>query len=240
MDTSTPYCGPVPAPDHLWQSWNLDPPLLVALTVLLGAGVWGAASRSALLVAWGGLVLAFVSPLCALTTALFSARAVHHLLLLGIVAPALAVAWPRRTVSGAAALVLVGGALVLWHLPPVYTMAWDSPALYWVMQVALILPGWAIWTRLLGADGQHAEAPLVQAVLLGALAAVMGLIAAVLTFAPRILFVQHAIGAFAWGMDPLIDQQLAGLIMWVPGMIPLALLAALAARRAWQQATTWA
>ena len=42
------------------------------------------------------LVVAFVSPLCALSAALFSARVVHHLLLVAVAAPLIALAWPTR------------------------------------------------------------------------------------------------------------------------------------------------
>jgi putative membrane protein len=36
-------------------------------------------------------------------------------------------------------------------------------------------------------------------------------------------------------MTPLSDQQLAGLIMWVPGGLPYAVAGALLARRAWMR-----
>ncbi len=39
---------------------------------------------------------------------------------------------------------------------------------------------------------------------------------AVLTFAARPLYSSHLQPATAWGVDPLTDQQLAGLVMWVP------------------------
>jgi hypothetical protein len=86
------YCGPPPAPEGLWAAWNLDPALLAALAVLalvLGSSRPGAAAVAVLLVA-------FVSPLCALSSALFAARTVHHVLLVAVAAPLLAAAWPAR------------------------------------------------------------------------------------------------------------------------------------------------
>ena len=75
----TPYCGPAPTPEALWLSWNADP-LVIAPILLLA--VWPLHARSrAGIVATGVLVVAFVSPLCALSTALFSARVAHHVLL---------------------------------------------------------------------------------------------------------------------------------------------------------------
>lgn len=48
----------------------------------------------------------------------------------------------------------------------------------------------------------------------------MGLIGALLTFSPRALYPIYVTRAPALGLDPLVDQQLAGLIMWVPACLP--------------------
>jgi putative membrane protein len=45
---------------------------------------------------WAALAIAFVSPLCALSAALFAARIAHHLLLVAVAAPLLALAWRDR------------------------------------------------------------------------------------------------------------------------------------------------
>jgi putative membrane protein len=47
-------------------------------------------------------------------------------------------------------------------------------------------------------------------------AAAAGIFAAVLTFARSPWYVQHFSRTAAWGLTPLEDQQLAGLIMWIP------------------------
>ena len=48
----------------------------------------------------------------------------------------------------------------------------------------------------------------------------MGFLGALLTFSPRPLYPALAGGAAEIGLDPLADQQLAGLRMWVPGCVP--------------------
>lgn len=228
-----PYCGPAPEPGAWLAAWNPDPVLWLALAAALAGGVW-AQDRRLFLLAWAGLVLAFASPLCALTAALFSARAVHHLLLLGLVAPALAAALPLRAALGPA-FGLTAAALAAWHLPAVYAAAWDSAAVYWLMQAALLLPAWAFWSAVL-APRAGPEGLLLRALAVAGLAGAMGLIGAVLTFADRILYPQHLAATAPWGLTALEDQQLAGLVMWVPGLAPLALAAGLMARRAWQDA----
>ncbi len=48
----------------------------------------------------------------------------------------------------------------------------------------------------------------------------MGLLGALITFAPKPLYGPHLTTTWPWGLSPLEDQQIAGLIMWVPAMIP--------------------
>lgn len=42
-------------------------------------------------------------------------------------------------------------------------------------------------------------------------------LATILTFAPTTLYSSYETTAMIWGLTPLEDQQLAGVIMWVPG-----------------------
>lgn len=233
---STPYCGAAPSPAEFLTQWNFDPVLLTALGAMLALGWRISPHRPAFLVGWAVLVLAFVSPLCAMTTALFTARALHHLLLTSLAAPLLALALPRLPVAAWPALMATAFALVLWHVPLVYSAAWQSATVYWLLQAALLLPAWAFWGALLQHDQGRSEDLLTRGLMIGALAAVMGMIGAVLTFAPRLLYPEHLLSPFLWGLDPLADQQLAGLIMWVPGLLPLGIAAALMARRAWAEA----
>jgi cytochrome c2 len=46
-----------------------------------------------------------------------------------------------------------------------------------------------------------------------------GLLGAALTLSPRAWYPAHAATTGAWGLSPLEDQQLAGLIMWVPASV---------------------
>lgn len=232
---TTPYCGPAPLPGDLLRSWNFDPPLLIALALLGAVLAFASQRRAAAVLGWGALVIAFISPLCALTVALFSARAAHHLLLVTVAAPALAIALPlARRVPAAASLAVLTAAMVLWNVPRIYDAMWASNLVYWVLQAAMILPAWAFWSAVL-APNVRAEDTFQRAFLVGGLSGVMGLIGAVLTFAPHVLFFQHIEGAALWGMNPLTDQQLAGLVMWVPGFVPVAVIAALMLRRGWRQ-----
>ncbi|MBS7813791.1 cytochrome c oxidase assembly protein [Roseococcus sp. XZZS9] len=228
----TSYCGAPPLPDDWLLRWNLDPLLLAALA--LGAAV---ATRSRhprmALAAVGVLAVAFVSPLCALTVALFSARAAHHVLLVAIAAPMIALAFPARRPGHAGAAFLIATAtLWVWHLPSLYDRALTDPMLYWLMQVSLLATAVWYWREVFAA-------PPVSAALAATLGmAQMGLLGALLTFARVPLYAAHAETTWPWGLDQLADQQLAGLVMWVPGSIPYAMAIALIARRVWARTAT--
>lgn len=240
MQDQVPYCGPAPVPGGLMTAWNLDPVVLAGLLALGVAAFWrarqpGRGGHGVAAVAMAALAVAFVSPLCALTVALFSARAAHHLILVAVAAPALAIVLPLAArLPAQVSLIALCAAMFAWHVPSVYAAVWMSDAVYWVMQAAMLIPAWAFWSAVL-APGFSAREAMNRALLIGGLAGAMGLLGAALTFAPGILYVQHVTTSAPWGLPALADQQLAGLIMWVPGFVPLALLAGLMLRRGWAQ-----
>jgi putative membrane protein len=227
VDLSGLYCGPAPDPSELWLRWNLDPVLLVALALLLAAS----RRRPAGAVAIGVLAAAFLSPLCALSAALFSARIVHHVLLVAVAAPLLALAWPART-PPPKTLAFLAATMTLWawHLPPAYDLALSNMAVYWTMQLSLIGTAVLFWQ----AAFDRREAALQGPVLVLAGFMQMALLGALLTFAPEPLYAIHAVAPLGWGLTPLADQQLAGLIMWVPAGLPFLAFGGWLARREWR------
>jgi putative membrane protein len=221
------YCGPAPDPASLAGRWNLDPVLLAAL-LLLAVAVRRDARA---LVGVGVLAVAFVSPLCALSAALFSARVVHHVVLVAVAAPLLAVALgPARRLPLAPAFVAFTAILWIWHLPAAYDLALGNRALYWVMQGSLLGAAVLFWATVLGRE--QAPGVAVMATLGGYVQ--MALLGALLTFAPDSLYAIHATAPLAFGLSPLSDQQLGGLIMWVPAGVPFLVVGALVARRGWR------
>lgn len=230
---SIAYCGSPPLPADLPARWNLDPWLLAALA--FGAIVLFRFAEGRRPVATGALlvlVVTFVSPLCALSSALFSARVVHHVLLVACAAPLLALALPARRERGIAMPFAVSTiTLWLWHVPAFYTAALQDIGLYWIMQISLLGTALWFWRAILAGRGQMPAALVTIAAAIGQ----MGLLGALLTFAPRALYPHHLSAPLAYGLSPLQDQQLAGLIMWVPAMLPYGLAAAWIVRRAWRE-----
>ena len=212
----------------MWTRWNLDPSLLVALTLaalVVGRNRGGAAALCV-------LIVAFVSPLCALSSALFSARVVHHVLLVAVAAPLLAWSLPAREARNAALPFAVSTVVLwAWHVPSAYDLALSHFGVYWIMQLSLLASATWFWREVFAAD----RSPLDAMAFVGAGFAQMGMLGAILTFAPEALYAAHAVAPLAWGLSPLADQQLGGLLMWVPAGLPYAVAGGVAARRGWAE-----
>ncbi len=214
------YCGPAAIPVDFWTRWNFDPLLLGALAALAIVVARGHSANAR--AGWGAIVLMlviFVSPLCALASALFSARVAHHVFLVAAVAPLLAMAFPIRGMGSAPLAVLVATHAVvlwIWHAPGLYEWGLASVPAYWLMQASLLASAWLMWRAILA----HAAQPGPALIALVATIGQMGLLGALIAFAPRPLYPVHLVSTAPWGLSPLADQQLAGLLMWVPAILP--------------------
>jgi putative membrane protein len=226
-----PYCGLPPPPGGV--TWNLDP-LLIAVLLAIGAPMlWrqrDPRARTLFVLGWAALVLLLISPLCNLSVALFSARVGQHLLLILVAAPlvALGVVPPdgRRVPAPGLPAVAFALALWAWHLPGPYVATFGSDAIYWLMQASLFGTAYWLWAVLRRAVETRPDLAALCAL---ATAVQMGLLGALLTLAPRPLFgaVHGEEVTGRWGLSALEDQQLGGLMMWVPGGLVFAALCVL-------------
>jgi len=215
-----PYCGTAPEPAELLGRWNFDPPLLAVLAaVIFGYLHWfrdGSRLRGAAFA--GSVALAaflFISPFCALSSALFSARVVHHIAIVALLAPLIVITMPVRKLrppGGVAGWTAIQTVLFwLWHAPSAYAWALSNDAAYWLMQASLLFGAAGFWAAI-----RRAPAPASAAALL-ATTVQMGLLGALITFSGGPLYAPHLLTTAAWELSPLEDQQVAGLIMWAPG-----------------------
>lgn len=223
---AVPYCGAAPIPDGWLYHWNDDPVLIIILAM---TGFWAARREGTKPVFYAGfalILILFLSPLCALSSALFSVRVAHHILLTAVAAPLIIRGLPRWDVRGSPAVWTAAHILLfwLWHAPLPYALALSHDGIFWVMQLSLTGSAMAFWMVL-----RRASAPLAIGLLL-LMMVQMGLLGALLTFAGSALYVPHYVTSMAWGMTSLEDQQLAGLIMWAPAS---GLYLAAALRRGW-------
>ena len=148
-----PYCGAAPVPAEIWARWTVDPAhivLIVAAGILYAVGsVRPPICRLRFGAALALLLLLFVSPFCALTSALFSARVVHHVLLVSVAAALIVGAFAPRPVAERSTIAwsTAAQAIVfwLWHAPPVYAWALSNDSAYWLMQASLLASAGAFW-----------------------------------------------------------------------------------------------
>jgi putative membrane protein len=208
---------------------------------------------------WTVLALALISPLHQLGESLFYAHMIQHELLMVVAAPLLvlgrplvpmlwatSIAWRRRLgrVAQSAAVARVWQwvqrPLVAWLIQAVVIWGWHAPRLYdasvrheWVHAVqhssfmAAALLFW--WSVIEGSPHRAARGKAVVSVV--TTAGHTGALGALLTFAPVPLYAVYQ-ATTPWGVTPLEDQQLAGLIMWIPSGISY-LVAALLLTAAW-------
>ncbi len=169
-----------------------------------------------------------------------STHMVQHLVLMLVAAALLAVAQPGRLVMAglpaslrsplARLLRAVPGlgllaphvawslsvaGLWLWHLPLAYDAAVRSGVLHLAEHATFLLTSWLFWWQLVRAGRSRLRGAAAAAYVLAAVppGAALG---AVLTFADHPLYAAQAAHAARAGADPLTDQHLAGIVMWVP------------------------
>jgi putative membrane protein len=192
------------------------------------------------------LLIALVSPLDRVSGALFSMHMVQHLLLVVVAAPLLVysaplapvlVALPRPwrnragTVSGTPAIRTAADAilnpLVVWWLQAVSLWLWHIPALYeaalrsswWhALEHAMFLSTACLfWWVVIQPHGRRRLGLGLTVIFLFTAMIQSSALGALITFAPSTWYAAHADYTAAWSISPIGDQQLAGLIMWVPG-----------------------
>ena len=192
------------------------------------------------------LLLALVSPLDAIADDLFSAHMLQHMLLLLVIPPLLVYGRPvitwlwafdlrerraitrgwKRTGFDTAfrwlmrplfVWLLLTLALCFWHVPGPYDAAVRHEWLHDLEHLSFLAVSLQFWTLVIEPYGQRRAlgygATVVFVVSSGT---VMGMIGAVLTFAPTPLYGVYLHTTRAYGLAPLDDQQLAGIIMWIP------------------------
>jgi putative membrane protein len=238
--------GQPPAPHDLWTSWNWDPFILASL--LLGAWAYVVDPRSRL--SWRGvsymaglitLFIAFISPLDALSTALFSAHMVQHMLLIVVFPPLLVwgmspggLASPLNKISNQwwrgtswlkpvwrflmnPSVVWTQNVLTLWiwHAPGLYQSALENEALHMLEHLTFLITSLLFWWTITRPRVRMGRGdPGILA--LFTMAMQSGLLGALITFAPTPWYGVYESTTQPWGLSPLEDQQLAGAIMWIP------------------------
>ena len=194
---------------------------------------------------WLAVVAALVSPLDGLGNQLFSAHMVQHELLMVVAAPLLVLGRPlatwtwafapaqRRTIGRLfqrrgwsafwgvltdplVAWALHALALWAWHVPALFNAALRHEGLHILQHASFFLTALFFWWAVLGHDPRGRYGAGHSAGYLFTTMLHTGALGALLSLAPSAWYAPYVVEAARLGFDAVEDQQLGGLVMWVP------------------------
>jgi len=219
---------------------------LRGLVVLRRKGVPMSVTRPPALAGFAGgcatLFAALIWPLDALGETSFAAHMAQHMLLIAVAAPLLAIARPApvllaalparvrrfngalgplygllRVLARPRVAFAVHGVLVwLWHAPLLFELALRWRWVHVLEHAAFLGSAVLFWSAMQRAARSGGEGCGTAVLLTLGTLMHTGLLGALLTFSPRLLYPEYE-GRTALGLSAIEDQQLAGLLMWIPG-----------------------
>lgn len=193
---------------------------------------------------WLSLVFALDSPLHPLGEQLFSAHMLQHEILILVSAPLIAASHPGATclwaflprqrgtigsvvhrIDSTPAIQFIAApltawiveAVVLWgwHIPALYQATLTSDAVHAAQHLSFFFSALLFWSALYGV-GRPAMHYGTATLYVFATAVHCSALGALLTFSTVIWYPAYLKTTSTWGLTPLQDQQLGGLLMWVP------------------------
>ena len=203
-------------------------------------GRWGTDVRWSHVIYFAlGLILIFValvSPIDSLSNiALFSAHMVQHILLMLLASACLLLGTPGYWIRALydlpvfkrllpivtqplIILITFNVVMWIWHVPALYEGALRNPNVHIVEHLMFLAFGVLMWLPVIHdvPPGHVLSYPARMAYLFACMVS-SSILGAIFTFAPKIVFPFYGNAPLAFGLAPITDQQLAGLIMWVPG-----------------------
>jgi putative membrane protein len=166
---------------------------------------------------------------------LFSAHMVQHLLLALVVAPLLIMGTPGWMLRPALSFQPVGRVAAWltkplrtfaifnvvmcgWHLPPLYNLAMAHHPVHIVQHLMFLAASVLMWWPILSPLPELPRLPYpLQMLYLFLMSIPMSIVAVYIAYADSVLYPAYASAPRIWGISPMQDQLIGGLIMWIPG-----------------------
>jgi putative membrane protein len=226
--------------EFLTSAWTWNVAALISSGATLIAYVCAFAINRRILYLLAGLgvfLLTLSSPLNALATGyLFSAHMLQHILLLLIVPALVLMSLPRCVTLGPRSWIignpLVGwmagvGAMWLWHARPLCNAAVSSQVVNVLQISSLLLLGTIFWRQILAPREEERMSPAGAVLYLFSACVACSILGILITFSPVSVCPIYAqppgdrpgilkLVQSNWGITPDKDQQIGGLLMWVP------------------------
>jgi putative membrane protein len=125
--------------------------------------------------------------------------------------------WLTRPLT---ALALASAVQVAWHVPVAFEAALRVPPLHALEHITFLAAGLLFWWPVAGpATEWPRPSPPAQLLYLFLATIPMMAIAAPITLAEDVLYPFYLGGGHAWPLAPRPDQEVAGILMWVGGML---------------------
>lgn len=123
----------------------------------------------------------------------------------------------RRFTQPIVATLMQGIALWAWHAPPLFDRALESFGWHIAQHGCFFVASLIFWWAMLHPRGRAGEYGVCAACLF-ATSLIGGALGALMSLSSSPWYADYAaMGVTGVGLDPLNDQRLAGLIMWIPG-----------------------
>ena len=200
--------------------------------------------HASFLAGWLTLFFTLTSPIHELGEQLFSAHMLQHEILILVCAPLISASHPGATCLWAfaprhraqlggwvnavehtapvafiskpsVAWVLETAALWIWHIPALYQATLSSDWIHAAQHLSFFLTAVLFWSALYGV-GRSAMSYGAGTIYVFGAAAQCTALGALLTFSAVVWYPVYAATTARWGFTALEDQQLGGVIMWVP------------------------
>lgn len=182
------------------------------------------------------LFIALVSPLDVLADDyLFSAHMLQHVLMLYVTPPLWLIGLPDWIVEGniwgnipkrltgflsqpVFAFLIFNGVMWVWHIPNLYDAALANEILHIFEHLMFISAAVVGWWLVLGPlpKPAHRGQPITRSIYLFLSTFPCTALAALITLSTTVLYTFYGAHPWQWGLSPLLDQQIGGLIMWLP------------------------
>jgi putative membrane protein len=143
---------------------------------------------------------------------LFAAHMLQHLVLVTVAAPLLAAGW-RNSPPPVAAWIAFVATFLFWHWPAAFRWAAGNVLSEGFELASILITAFLFWGAAFATDRLSYGA---RALFVMTAAVATDLPGVVMVFAPRALCTMPGENTIPWGITPLEDQQIAGLLMWVP------------------------
>lgn len=222
-----------------WTAWYFEPSAIGLALVILGLYIY-ASSRSGppetkrllfFLAGWSIMILALISPLHNAADRMLSFHMLQHIALTTLGPPLILLGLPKEVAGGLLSVRLAGGPFRMatsavfagaffivnmwfWHIPPFYQAALDFTSIHAVMHVAFMASGLLYWWPVIQpAPGRQSLGEGGRLLYLFVSGFPMGLLALLLLSSSGVVYDYYEQGARLWGVSPLTDQQVAGIIM---------------------------